>query len=120
MEHKGTEDKSLDLTEEEFEKLQSMLPGENLSRFLSTLGKGREFIDILNEPVAREFIGRLNAQMIQCENYVLKNIHTEKDGPDMVENKIRLRVYLEEATWIANRVREYYRQSVLLKNMAAR
>ena len=107
-----------DLTEEEFERLKRLIPGENLSRYLSKLGKGRDLIDALEEPVGQEFLGRLNRKILECENYILFNTGTEGDTPELKEKKIRFKVYKEEADWILNRLEEHKRNVKTLSRLA--
>ena len=109
-----------DLTEEEFERLKRLIPGENLSRYLSKLGKGRDLIDALEEPVGQEFLGRLNRKILECENYILFNtdLGMKEDTPELKEKKIRFKVYKEEADWILNRLEEHKRNVKTLSRLA--
>lgn len=108
-----------ELTEEEFERLQRLIPGESLSRFLSGLGKGRALMEALEEPAGQEFLGRLNRKILECENFILSNVSMDGESPELKEKKIRFKVYKEEADWILNRVRKYQSDTQNLRRLAA-
>ncbi len=107
-----------DLTEEEFERLKRLIPGENLSRYLSKLGKGRDLIDVLSEPAGQEFLGRINRKILECENFILTNVTMKEDTPELKEKKIRFKVYTEEAAYYLNRLQEYERDTKMLRRLA--
>jgi hypothetical protein len=104
-----------ELTIEEVEKLRRVIPEENLSRYLSNLGRGRDLIDALSEPAGQEFLTRINAKILECEREILNSGGKAKD-----DAWVRYEVYKGEANWILDRLTKYRADTAKLKAAAAK
>jgi len=107
-----------ELTDQEFDKLCRIIPGENLSRHLSNLGRLRTIMDALSTPEGQEFLGRINRNILECENFILNNVSMGDDTPKMREMKVRFKVYKEEAEHYLEQVVSYNRGVKVLKEAA--
>jgi len=93
-----------ELSVDDLDRAKRLIPPEKLSRYLSRLGKTREFLDALEEPFGKEMLTRINADMLVLENQILTAV---EGGLTVQKARIRYDVRKEDADWVLSRFRQY-------------